>query len=139
MDVFNSKGDVPSAISTLSLLLFDTIFSPCLWFIWRYFNSPLRRYPGPFLAGKPHLPSLYFDLTNIKAEGCTDLWRLYHVWRGSSHLVVQDLHKKFGPVVRIGPNLLDLDYPELVKTIYNIKGDWLKVKVPNSTIDGDAS
>jgi hypothetical protein len=60
-------------------------------------------------------------------KGCTDLWRLYHVWRGNSHLVVEELHKKYGPVVRIGPNVLDLDYPERTKKIYNIKGDWLKV------------
>ena len=63
----------------------------------------------------------------MMGKGCTDLWRLYHVWRGNSHLVVEELHKKYGPVVRIGPNVLDLDYPELTKKIYNIKGDWLKV------------
>ena len=40
---------------------------------------------------------------------------------------MRDLHKKHGPVARIGPNVLDLDLPELTKTIYNIKGDWVKV------------
>jgi hypothetical protein len=42
-------------------------------------------------------------------------------------MVIQELHKKYGPVVRIGPNVLDLDIPELIKTIYNIKSDYLKV------------
>lgn len=68
-------------------------------------------------------------------KGCTNLWRLYHVWRGNSHLVVEALHKKYGPVVRIGPNVLDLDYPELVKKIYNIKGDWLKVNHTMSSLN----
>ena len=40
---------------------------------------------------------------------------------------MRELHKKYGPIVRIGPNVLDLDLPELTKTIYNIKGDWVKV------------
>ena len=42
-------------------------------------------------------------------------------------MVIHELHKKYGPVVRIGPNVLDLDIPELIKTIYNIKSEYLKV------------
>ena len=48
---------------------------------------------------------------NLNTVGWTSLWRLYHVWRGQSHLVVQKLHQDYGPVIRIGPNLLDLDTP----------------------------
>lgn len=55
---------------------------------------------------------------------------MYHVRRGKYHLVIQELHKKYGPVVRIAPNVLDLDIPELVKTIYNTKEDYLKVGIP---------
>jgi hypothetical protein len=44
-------------------------------------------------------------------------------------MVVQELHKKYGPVVRIAPNVLDLDIPELIRTIYNTKADYLKVRV----------
>lgn len=54
---------------------------------------------------------------------------MYHVRRGKYHLVIQELHKKYGPVVRIAPNVLDLDIPELVKTIYNTKEDYLKVSI----------
>ena len=32
-----------------------TIF---LWFFVSYHTSPLKKYPGPFLAGKPFYPSL---------------------------------------------------------------------------------
>ena len=71
--------------------------------------------------------STFQKIADVIGKGCTDLWRLYHVWRGNSHLVVEELHKQYGAVVRIGPNVLDLDYPELTKKIYNIKGDWLKV------------
>lgn len=44
-------------------------------------------------------------------------------------MVIHELHKKYGPVVRIGPNVLDLDFPELIKTIYNTKGNYRKVSV----------
>ena len=59
--------------------------------------------------------------------GWTNLWRMFHVRQGKYHEVIHQLHKKYGPVVRIGPNVLDLDYPELTKTIYNTKANYLKV------------
>lgn len=40
---------------------------------------------------------------------------------------VKKLHEKYGPVVRLGPNKLDLDYPELIKTLYSADTKWLKV------------
>ncbi|KAK6214188.1 hypothetical protein LQW54_004614 [Pestalotiopsis sp. IQ-011] len=59
----------------------------------------------------------------------TNLWRLWYVSRGDFHHIILELHKKYGPVVRLGPNLLDLDYPELTKTIYNTQGNWKKTEV----------
>lgn len=41
--------------------------------------------------------------------------------------VIKKLHDKYGPVVRIGPNLVDLDYPELIKTLYGANEKWRKV------------
>ena len=37
------------------------------------------------------------------------------------------LHEKYGPVVRLGPDLLDLDYPGLIKTIYGTDNKYVKV------------
>lgn len=54
---------------------------------------------------------------------------MFHVRQGNYQMVVQELHKKYGPVVRIAPNVLDLDIPELIRSIYNIKADYLKVGV----------
>ena len=62
------------------------------------------------------------------ATGWTNLWRMHHARQGNYHLVIREMHQKYGPVVRIAPNVLDLDYPELIKTIYNVKADYLKVK-----------
>ncbi|KXG49530.1 Cytochrome P450, E-class, group I [Penicillium griseofulvum] len=91
------------------MLGYAFILSISIWSLMTYLLSPLRRFPGPFFA----------DWTN--------LWRMLHVRRGNCHMVIQELHKKYGPVVRIGPNVLDFDIPELINTIYNIKSDYLKV------------
>ncbi|KAK8878771.1 cytochrome P450 monooxygenase [Apiospora arundinis] len=87
---------------------------PCLtaaiWWTISYTTSPLRRYPGPFLAG------------------WTNWWRFFLVRTGSYHIAIKKLHDKHGPVVRIGPNTLDIDYPELIKTFYGTDGKWKKTE-----------
>jgi hypothetical protein len=52
------------------------------------------------------------------------------VYSGNYQDRIKKLHEQYGPIVRIGPNLLDLDYPELIKTIYSTDGKWLKVGTP---------
>lgn len=107
-----------------------------IWYLTTYLLSPLRRYPGPVLAGESTSILLKANLATEGASsiltchiliGWTNLWRMLHVRQGKYHVVIHELHKKYGPVVRIGPNVLDLDIPELVKTIYNIKSEYLKV------------
>ncbi|CAI7654472.1 unnamed protein product [Penicillium glandicola] len=94
----------------IAILGYIFIIALPIWCLTTYLLSPLRRFPGPFLAG------------------WTNLWRILHVRQGKYHMVIHELHKKYGPVVRIGPNVLDLDIPELIKTIYNIKSDYLKTE-----------
>lgn len=96
--------------STLQLSLVGTLLAFVVYVVGSYLNSPLRRYPGPFLAK------------------FTNLWRMYHISQKSFHKVVEDLHKQYGPVVQIGPNVLDVDDPNLIKTVFNIKGDWKKTE-----------
>ena len=73
-------------------------------------------------------------LTLDHSIGWTNLWRLAVVRSGSYHLRMRQLHKKHGPVVRIGPNTLSLDYPDLIKTVYGTDGKWPKA---GSTPTGD--
>jgi len=67
------------------------------------------------------------SLTRDRSE-FTNLWRLWRVTRGSIHTELIDLHKRYGPVVRVGPNIINVDYPELIKTVFSTKGDWKKVR-----------
>ncbi|KAK8055652.1 hypothetical protein PG993_000879 [Apiospora rasikravindrae] len=92
-----------------------------MWSVIAYQLSPLRKYPGPILAG------------------WTNVWRLCLVISGKYATVIKNLHEKHGPVVRIGPNLLDLDIPSLIRTVYNTDGKWRKsnfYKVNSTIVDG---
>ncbi|KAK4463171.1 Pisatin demethylase [Cladorrhinum samala] len=102
------RGLVARILLTLVIFLFACSAGLFIWSVVSWFTSPLRRYPGPFLAG------------------FTNLWR-YNLARNNRYgTTIKKLHEKYGPVVRIGPDLLTLDYPELTKTIYSTDGKWLK-------------
>lgn len=57
------------------------------------------------------------------------MYRMYHAWRGEMHLVSKQLHDKYGPVVRMAPGYLDVDYSSLIKTCFDVQGVWEKVNI----------
>lgn len=62
--------------------------------------SPLSRIPGP------------------KSFAVTK-WRLaYEDWKGSSTRTIDQLHRKYGPVVRIGPDRVSFNSLSALRTIY---------------------
>lgn len=57
---------------------------------------------------------------------------MYYAYDGSMHTVTERMHRKYGPVVRMAPNFLDLDYDScagLIKTCFDTKGVWQKVRI----------
>lgn len=74
----------------------------------RYHNG-LNKYPGPFLAS------------------FTDWWRFWDVYGRRTEVTHQILHKKYGEVVRLGPNMLSFANPEALKTIYGLNKGFIKV------------
>jgi hypothetical protein len=46
---------------------------------------------------------------------------------GSIRIPQVELHRKHGDAVRIGPNILSLADPALIKTVYNVHCPWKKV------------
>lgn len=83
------------------------------WFLWNYLQSPLKSFPGPWAAS------------------FTNLWRLQDVIRGRCDITHLGLHRKFGSVVRMGPNVLSLSDPELVKQVYTTRNPWAKSDMYN--------
>ncbi|KAF4955214.1 hypothetical protein FSARC_11919 [Fusarium sarcochroum] len=56
------------------------------------------------------------------------LWYMYQVHTGNSHLVLEKLHQRYGSIVRIGPNIIDVDDPRLIKHIFAFQNGWLKTE-----------
>ncbi|KAK8087524.1 hypothetical protein PG997_002485, partial [Apiospora hydei] len=109
----NPTPDMSSSVASSSTLLWALVLfiaTHAGWTVLSHCRSPLRQFPGPFLAR------------------WTNLWRFYHTLRGDMHLVNLRAHQKYGPVVRTGPNNLDLDLPGLIKTVYSSDGRWRKTE-----------
>lgn len=62
--------------------------------------DPLRHLPGPFIAR------------------FTRLWYLYQIHQGRFEQVNIELHRKYGPIVRIAPGEYSFDDVNAAKTIY---------------------
>lgn len=77
--------------------------------LWNKFQPGLAKIPGPTTAAY------------------TGLWRVYSVWRGSAHLDAMDLHKRYGNLVRIGPNHVSIADPKWIPVFYGIKEEYTKV------------
>ncbi|KAI1458694.1 cytochrome P450 [Annulohypoxylon moriforme] len=105
---FHQTDDLKESPIIVALLLGGlTLLS---WLVTSEFSSPLKKYPGPFLAR------------------WTNWWRFALVRTGSYHLHVKRLHDRYGPILRIGPNTLDIDIPELVKILYGSDTSWRKTE-----------
>jgi len=94
-------------LPTSSLALGISALALILFFFQQYWR--LRHVPGPFLAS------------------ITNLWRAYIQMSRPICPVLLELHKKYGPVVRIGPNTLHISDPACVNIIYTNRGQYLKV------------
>lgn len=73
--------------------------------IYRLWFAPLSRFPGP------------------RRTALTRLWIIYHEFRGTRTVVLDKLHAKYGPVVRVAPNEVSFNDAQGLKDIYGIKSD----------------
>ncbi|RTE68029.1 hypothetical protein BHE90_017594 [Fusarium euwallaceae] len=80
--------------STVLALWFSTLVT------YRLFSHPLAKYPGPKLAA------------------CTEFWFVRAWLSGHYHVVLSEMHKKYGDVVRIAPNELSFRSSAAYKDIY---------------------
>jgi cytochrome P450 len=102
------------------------LLSPVLFIllrsIYRILFHPLSHVPGPWLPA------------------CTSTWLNYHTWTGDECTTVHKLHLKYGPIVRTGPNDVDIADGEALNSIYVEKGGFRKASFyANFDIDGHKS
>lgn len=104
------------AVAAILTLLLGALLSSCLY---RLYFHPLSRVPGPKLAA------------------CTSLWLAYHTYIGDECTVVFTLHKKYGPVLRVAPNDVDIANGDAIDPIYINRGGFPKTAVYSKfDIDG---
>lgn len=90
------------SVALLSTYWPATLLAALLIYLLRNkFYNGLNQYPGPLLAAY------------------TNWWRFFENWLGRSteqtHIA---LHRKYGDIVRIGPNVLSFADPKAIKVIY---------------------
>src|SRR5271154_4420454 len=95
-------------LSSPTILVFLVLASALIYSNVRSYLR-LRHIPGPWLAGWTNLPRL--------------LW----VMGGKAHDVHIALHRKYGSVVRFGPNMISVQDPAEIGNIYGISRKFQKV------------
>ncbi|KAL2062093.1 hypothetical protein VTL71DRAFT_6359 [Oculimacula yallundae] len=74
-----------------------------LGIVYRVYFSPLSRFPGPKLAAATLFYEAYYD-----------------VIRGGAYTFkIRELHKQYGPIIRISPHELHVDDPEFYETLFS--------------------
>lgn len=80
-------------------------------YIRTVFKSDIRDLPGPFIAR------------------FSNLYKLYMVYDGRCHTKNLDLHKRYGPMVRVGPRHVCISDTATLSTIYSISTKFVKVSL----------
>lgn len=107
----------PLLATTTTLLLLSTTL-----LTYRLLIHPLSHIPGPLICK------------------ITSLWLHYHAYIGTEASTIHALHAKYGPIVRIAPNKIDISDAEAVPPIYISHGGFEKAPCySNFNIDGHAT
>lgn len=104
VDLEHTSGSgIQAAIFFLQSHPIYILYAFGVFVILRFFKnryaSPLRHYPGPFLASG------------------TRIWKLWVTWQTHQETAFINLHKKYGPVVRVGPNELSFSRPTAAREV----------------------
>ncbi|KAK6844451.1 hypothetical protein PG995_014561 [Apiospora arundinis] len=92
------------SIATIAVIYFSTLS------IYRLFFHPLARFPGPKLAAITRYYEAYYDL----------------IRNGQYTFKIAELHKKYGPIIRISPYELHVIDPTFYEKLYRQDGRWDK-------------
>ncbi|KAK3291405.1 cytochrome P450 [Chaetomium fimeti] len=96
-----SVGPPQSAVTVVALFIPLGLLSMLVIAIYRLTFHPLAQVPGP------------------RAAAVSNIWQARHVRDGRARELGKTLHKKYGPVVRVGPNEVWLNSGDAFKNIYS--------------------
>jgi hypothetical protein len=107
-----SSNPLTIVLATLLTLVFGQAF-------YRIFLHPIAHIPGPLL------PKV------------TSLWLYYHSYIGDEASIINSLHKRYGPFLRVAPNHVDIADGDAIQPIYVTGGGFPKAACyANFDIDG---
>ncbi|QIX00029.1 hypothetical protein AMS68_005546 [Peltaster fructicola] len=112
-----------TSLTTLASFVALTAITAWITFLLhRAFFHPLAAIPGPLICR------------------FTSLWIWYHTYIGDDCSIIDLLHKKYGPVLRIGPNDCVIADGAALAPIYSEKGGFLKAGCySNFDLEGHAT
>ncbi|KAK4465019.1 putative cytochrome P450 E-class, group I [Cladorrhinum samala] len=103
MDVFSSLLSWQSITLTVVLYLLTLAF-------YRLYLHPLAKFPGPKLAAVTRYYEAYYDI----------------IKNGQYTFRIAEMHKRYGPIVRISPYELHINDPSYFEKLYRHEGRWNK-------------
>ncbi|KAH7166464.1 cytochrome P450 [Dactylonectria macrodidyma] len=117
---YDTIYDASLSVSKLFVALAGGIYTSVA--AYRLLFHPLRRFPGPFLSGLTSLYPTYL------------LVRRFHQFEE-----VQELHRKYGDIVRIGPSELSIANVNALHAIHSaqspcLKGPWYNIFHPMHSV-----
>lgn len=86
------------------------LFCVAVYLVRSHYYHGLNKIPGPFIAS------------------LTSLWKWNAVRREEMHTISADLHEKFGPLVRIGPNHVSASSAEAINVVHRARTGFTKVR-----------
>lgn len=103
---------IPFIIAYWPLVLFSAVTA---YLLSNKYNKGLNKYPGHWLAAY------------------TDWWRFFDALGRKTEYTHINLHRKYGDIVRLGPNVLSFADPRAIKIIYGLNKGMTKVHIHSST------
>ncbi|KAG9239848.1 cytochrome P450 [Calycina marina] len=94
-----------SPLGSIAVISVVVLIVTCLY---RVTVHPLSHIPGPLI------PKI------------TSLWLYYHAYIGDEATAIHELHNKYGPLIRVAPNEVDIADVDAVSPIYVSKGGFRK-------------
>lgn len=111
-----------AGLNLAATLILVSLSLPLVLCIYRLFLHPLKGVPGPWLAG------------------CSTLWLAWHTFLGDECTAIRKLHQVYGPILRVGPNDIDISDLDAVGPVYVERGGFQKTANYNMfDVDGHAT
>lgn len=115
-------SSMPAMVAVPAVLTAAVVLTTAAVCFYRLWLHPLARVPGPRLAA------------------CSSLWLAWHSFVGDECSAVFRLHEKYGPVLRVGPNDVDISDADAVNPIYVERGGFAKTaNYSKFDVDGHAT